>query len=63
MTNKRQEFVSKEIDGKWVVIDRQLWEQEHPTALLSLVGSSRLAAGPFGTEEEAENARARLAAE
>lgn len=56
----RQEFVAKEVGGHHIVVDRQLWEQAKPDALLSLMGSSRLVAGPFEDRATAEAEAQRL---
>ncbi len=54
MKNLHATLTVEQIEDHWVVVDRQMWEDEHPTALLSLMGSSRLAAGPFATKDEAK---------
>ena len=56
----RDELTVEELGSKFVVVDRKMWEQEHPTSLQSIVGTTMLAAGPFLTRDEAKAALATL---
>ena len=56
----RDDLLVEEIDGQFVVVKRKMWEQEHPTAMRSIVGSAMLAAGPYQTRTEADRALASL---
>lgn len=56
----RQAFDTAGGEGRYVVVDRQMWERQSVEAMLSLVGSARVAAGPFADRDAAEAEAGRL---
>ncbi len=57
MKNFRQWLTVDEIAGQFVVVRRERWERDNPSAIASFAGVAVLADGPFADRAGAQRAK------